>query len=98
MRMRLSDWTTPERGAPEPLEADDVATVTVGTIVWFVLFLVQVPFYGWYADHGHAWWIWTCLAGAGLGLIGLWYVRGRRDALRRAAQGEADADAEHREG
>lgn len=58
------------------------------SIVWFVLFIVQVPFYGWYADHGHEWWIWTCLAGAGLGLIGLRYVRARRDALRRAAASE----------
>jgi hypothetical protein len=91
VHMRLSQWTTPEREAPEPLEANDVATVTIGTIVWFALFVVQVPFYGWYADHGHAWWIWTCLAGAGLGLIGLRYVRGRREALRRAA---AKAEAE----
>ncbi|KRV50066.1 hypothetical protein AQ490_17765 [Wenjunlia vitaminophila] len=76
----------PRRPAPEPLEANDVAIVTGGTIVWLVLFLVQLPFYGWYADHGHAWWVWTCLAGAGLGLIGLWYVRRRRDAIERHRQ------------
>ncbi len=92
MHMRLSQWTTPEREAPEPLEANDVATVTIGTIVWFALFVVQVPFYGWYAAHGHAWWIWTCLAGAGLGLIGLRYVRARRDALRRAAAKDDTSD------
>ena len=46
---------------------------------------VQLPFYGWFADHGHTWWVWTCLAGAGLGLIGIWYVRGRDAALKRAA-------------
>lgn len=75
----------PLHDAPEPLEADDVKTVIVGTVIWFALFLVQLPFYGWYADHGHAWWIWTCLAGAALGLIGLKYVRNRRAALQRAA-------------
>ncbi|MFC9424802.1 DUF2530 domain-containing protein [Streptomyces sp. NPDC056987] len=75
----------PQRAAPEPLEGPVVGTVTGGTIIWFVLFLVQLPFYGWYSDHGHAWWIWTCLAGAGLGLIGIWYVRGRDAALKRAA-------------
>ncbi|MGW0577122.1 DUF2530 domain-containing protein, partial [Streptomyces sp. NPDC002920] len=32
--------------APEPLEGPVVATITGGTIVWFVLFLVQLPFYG----------------------------------------------------
>ncbi|MEU4090978.1 DUF2530 domain-containing protein [Streptomyces sp. NPDC026673] len=86
-----SKGTTELREAPAPLEANDVATVTVGTVVWFALFLVQLPFYGWYADHGHAWWIWTCLAGGGLGLIGLWYVRARRDAIARARAAETAA-------
>lgn len=85
---------SPLREAPEPLEADDVATVTIGTIVWFALFVVQLPFYGWYSDHGHTWWIWTCLAGAGLGLIGLRYVTARRAAIRRAAAAGAAGDAE----
>jgi len=76
------------REAPEPLEANDVATVTVGTIVWFVLFVAQLPFYGWYSDHGHTWFIWSCAAGAGLGLLGLMYVRARRDAIARAAGAE----------
>ncbi|WTR16534.1 DUF2530 domain-containing protein [Streptomyces sp. NBC_00138] len=80
----MSKQRSPLREAPEALEANDVATVTVGTIIWFALFVVQLPFYGWYSDHGHTWWIWTCLAGAGLGLIGLWYVRARRDAIARA--------------
>ena len=62
-----------------------VATITGGTILWFVLFLVQLPFYGWFDDHGHLWWVWTCLAGGGLGLIGIWYVRGRDAALKRHA-------------
>lgn len=80
----MSKQRSPLREAPEALEANDVATVTVGTIIWFALFVVQLPFYGWYSDHGHTWWIWTCLAGACLGLIGLWYVRARRDAIARA--------------
>jgi Protein of unknown function (DUF2530) len=81
--MRLSKWTRGDRTAPEPLEGNIIATVTGGTVIWFVLFLAQLPFYGWYADHGHDWWIWTCLAGAGLGLIGIWYVRSREAAIRR---------------
>jgi type VI protein secretion system component VasK len=74
---------TPLRPAPEPLEADDVAIVTGGTAVWFAVFLVQLPFHRWFTDRGHGWWLWTPLAGAGLGLFGLWYVRRRRDAVRR---------------
>jgi hypothetical protein len=87
-----SNQRTPLREAPPPLEANDVATIAVGVIVWFVLFLVQIPFYGWYADHGHTWFIWTCLAGGSCGLLGLWYVRVRRDAIRRHTA-ERDAGA-----
>ncbi len=36
----------PKHEAPEPLEGPVVATITGGTILWFVLFLVQLPFYG----------------------------------------------------
>jgi hypothetical protein len=87
----MSKERTPLRPAPEALEANDVATITVGVIVWFVLFLVQLPFYGWYSDHGHAWFIWCCLAGGACGLLGLWYVRTRRDAIRRHAAAQAAA-------
>jgi hypothetical protein len=82
-------WTDGEREAPEPLEGPVVATVVVGTVIWFLLFVGQLPFYGWFADHGHAWWVWTCAAGAGLGLVGLWYVRRREAAIRRGAQAPA---------
>ncbi|APS20016.1 membrane protein [Streptomyces sp. Tue 6075] len=85
----MEKWT-PKHEAPEPLEGPVVATVVGGTILWFALFLAQLPFYGWFADHGHTWWVWTPLAGAGLGLIGIWYVRGRDAALKRhAARAEA---------
>lgn len=82
---RMSKWKATHE-TPEPLEANDIATVLVGTAVWFLLFIGQLPFYGWYADHGHTWWIWSCLAGTLLGLFGLWYVRGRDAALRGNAE------------
>ncbi|MEV7087612.1 DUF2530 domain-containing protein [Streptomyces sp. NPDC093085] len=84
----------PQRTAPEPLEGPVVGTVTGGTIIWFALFLIQLPFYGWYSAHGHAWWIWTCLAGGGLGLIGIWYVRGRDAAIKRAAAADSPDSAD----
>lgn len=80
----MAKWT-PTHEAPEPLEGPVVPTIVGGTVIWFVLFLVQLPFYGWFDDHGHLWWVWTCLAGAGLGLIGIWYVRRREAAIKRAA-------------
>lgn len=81
----MAKWT-PTHEAPEPLEEPVVPTIVGGTVIWFVLFLVQLPFYGWFDDHGHIWWVWTCLAGAGLGLIGIWYVLRRDAAIRRAAR------------
>ncbi|MEV4329683.1 DUF2530 domain-containing protein [Streptomyces sp. NPDC049597] len=78
----MAKWT-PRHEAPEPLEGPVVATITGGTILWFVMFLAQVPFYGWFADRDLTWWVWTCLAGGGLGLIGIWYVRSRDAAIKR---------------
>lgn len=89
---------TPLRPAPEPLEGNDVAIVQYGTAVWFALFLVQLPFYGWFADRGHEWWVWAPLAGTGIGLFGIWYVRRRRDAIRRHREAAAEAGAHAAEG
>lgn len=61
-----------------PLDVDGVRTVEVGTAVFFVAFLALLPFYGRLSDDGHTWWLWTCLAGVGLGLLGLEYCRRRR--------------------
>ncbi|NBM16500.1 DUF2530 domain-containing protein [Streptomyces sp. GC420] len=84
----MAKWT-PRHEAPEPLEGPVVATITGGTILWFLMFLVQLPFYGWFDEHGHTWWVWTCAAGGGLGLIGIWYVRRRDAAIRRSAAASA---------
>jgi hypothetical protein len=64
----------------EPLDVDGVRTVEVGTALWFVAFLALLPFYGRLEDSGRLWWLWTCMAGVGLGLIGLEYCRRKRRA------------------
>ncbi|GHA64345.1 DUF2530 domain-containing protein [Streptomyces termitum] len=87
----MAKWT-PQHEAPEPLEGPVVGTITGGTVIWFALFLVQVPFYSWFADRDLTWWVWTCLAGGGLGLIGIWYVRKRDAAIKRHAAARALAD------
>lgn len=87
-------WKKSElREAPAPLEGPVVATITGGTVIWFVLFLAQLPFYGWFAGRGQTWWVWTCLAGGLLGLLGVWYVRRRDAAIKRAAAAERTAAA-----
>jgi hypothetical protein len=49
------------------------------------------------------WWIWTCVAGLGMGLFALWYVprlkRTRaRAAARRAAETEPESEPESEQG
>lgn len=62
----------------EPLDVDGVRTVQVGTAAFFLGFLALLPFYGPLEEDGHTWWLWMCLAGMGLGLLGLEYCRRRR--------------------
>jgi hypothetical protein len=54
----------------------------VGTALWFVAFIVLLPFYGWLGRHGHRIWLWTCLAGWVLGLLG-WALISRHRRLGR---------------
>jgi len=71
----------------EPLDVDGVRTVEVGTALWLVAFVALLPFYGRLQDAGRGWWLWTCLAGFGLGLFGLEYCRRRRRARAAAVDG-----------
>jgi hypothetical protein len=81
----------PTRPAPEPLDVDAVLVVTVGTVLWGVAGLALLLFgRGWLADHDGTWWLWTCAAGFGLGLLGIWYCRRRRAKLGRRAAARAD--------
>jgi hypothetical protein len=64
----------------EPLDVDGVRTVQVGLAIWFLVFLGLLPFWSALTDADRTWWLWTCLAGSGLGLFGLEYCRRRRSA------------------
>jgi hypothetical protein len=61
----------PLRTPPEPVQVDSWRVVAVGTAIWFVGFVALLPFYEWLGRHDHRIWLWTCLAGWVLGLIGL---------------------------
>ncbi|MCW2766826.1 MAG: hypothetical protein JWO11_2785 [Nocardioides sp.] len=79
----------------DPLDVDGVRTVEVGVGVWLVAFIALLPFYGRLQDDGRGWWLWTCMAGFGLGLFGLEYCRRRRKAravLREAAGATGSAE------
>jgi hypothetical protein len=74
--------TTHRVAEVEPMDVDGVRTMTVGTIVWAVVAVAMLPFLGTMEEQGRTWWLWTALAGLGLGLIGIEYCRRRRNALR----------------
>ncbi|HSI94198.1 MAG TPA: DUF2530 domain-containing protein [Jiangellaceae bacterium] len=79
----------------EPLDVDGVRTVAIITVLWAVAFVVLALQRAELEDAGRGWWLWTCLAGVGLGLLGLEYCRRRRDAIARA---ELEAEAEVEDG
>jgi hypothetical protein len=60
----------PDLVVPPPARANARRIVAVGTLLWFVAFVALLPFYGWLGDHHHRIWLWTCLAGWILGLLG----------------------------
>ena len=62
---------------PEPLDVDGIASVAIGTALFLVAFLLVVLIRG--LDQ----WAWVCLAGAGLGVLGLLYCIRRRAGLTR---------------
>lgn len=74
--------TTHKVAEVEPMDVDGVRTMTVGTIIWAVITVALLPFLGSLEEQGRTWWLWTSLAGFGLGLIGIEYCRRRRNTLR----------------
>lgn len=67
----------------DSLDTDGVWTMIIGTVLWGVATIAMLPFVGTLDSAGRGWWIWTSLAGLGLGLIGIEYCRLRRAALNR---------------
>jgi hypothetical protein len=86
------DWQTyaghvprTRRADPLPLETDDVKIVGLGTALWVVALAVCLLLRHRLDDSGRGSWVWVCLAGVFLGVVGLRYVVRRRSAIRRDA-------------
>lgn len=65
----------------QPLDVTGVRTIAVGAALWLVAFFALLPFYPTLQDNDRGWWLWTCSAGFGLGLLGVDYCRRRRNRL-----------------
>ncbi|WP_245604484.1 DUF2530 domain-containing protein [Nocardioides aequoreus] len=70
----------------EPLDLDGVRTMQVGTALWAVALLLLLPFRGELEARDATWWLWVCVAGFGLGLVG--WDHCRRLRRRRVEQGD----------
>lgn len=70
----------PDRSLKDPpsAETDMVRLVGFGTVAWAVAFGVLLLFRADLEDAGRLWWLGTCAAGFGLGLVGLYVVSRRR--------------------
>ena len=69
-----------------PLDVDGTWTVAVGAGMWLLACLVLLPFHDRLSAGDRSWWLWTCLAGFGLGVIGWDHCRRRR---RRREEGRS---------
>jgi hypothetical protein len=67
----------------DPLDVDGTRTVAVGTLLFLVAFLALLPYRSRLDAAGHGWWLWTCLAGFGLGVVGWEYCRRRKRRRQR---------------
>jgi hypothetical protein len=72
------------RPDPPPLETNDVAIITAGTVLWAVALVVLLVVKAAGADV-HDWWWQMCAAGAVLGTYGIRYCRRRRDRIAAGA-------------
>ena len=68
----------------EPLFVTGITTVTIGTAVWAVLFVIALLARNTLVSQGRGDWVWIAAAGTVLGSLGIRYTK-RRAA--RIAQG-----------
>jgi hypothetical protein len=55
---------------PPPVQMNARRIVLFGTSLFFVAFVVLLPFWSWLGHHDHRIWLWTALAGWLLGILG----------------------------
>ncbi|MEO8105822.1 MAG: DUF2530 domain-containing protein [Actinomycetes bacterium] len=69
---------SPRPGRVAPLDVDAVRTIQIGTVLWAIALAVTLVARDELAADGRTWWIWTCVAGIALGILGLFVTTRRR--------------------
>lgn len=80
----------------EPMQINEAKVIWIGIGLWAAAFLILLPFRKTLISDGHGWWLYTCLAGAGLGMLGLPMVGRRKAVIHRET--ERGRQAGHEEG
>jgi hypothetical protein len=76
--VRLFLKSSERRPDPAPVETDDRKAMLVGLALWLVVLAALLLFLGPLTQSGSVWWLWTCVAGLAIGLIGVLYTHWRR--------------------
>jgi hypothetical protein len=78
------------------MQINEAKVIWIGIGLWAAAFLILLPFRKNLISDGHGWWLYTCLAGAGLGMVGLPMVGRRKAVMHRET--EHGRQVEHDEG
>ncbi|NUR29050.1 MAG: DUF2530 domain-containing protein [Catenulispora sp.] len=80
------------------MQINEAKVIWIGIGLWAAAFLILLPYRKTLISDGHGWWLYTCLAGAGLGMVGLPMVGRRKTVMAREAERGRGAGREGREG
>lgn len=69
----------------KPMEFDLAKVVLIGTVLYAIAAVVMLPLHTSLTNGGHGRWPWIAVSGAGLGLLGLYYLKRRDRAIARDA-------------
>jgi O-antigen/teichoic acid export membrane protein len=76
VRLILKD--SERRPDPAPVVTDDRKPMLIGIGIWIVALALILVFDGPLTAAGDGWWLWACVGGIVLGLVGVFYTHWRR--------------------